>query len=70
MAAETLRREFSANVSHELKTPLQSILGYAEIMKNGLVQEGDKQRFMEKIYSEAGHLDNVDRQHYEAVAFR
>lgn len=63
MAAETLRREFSANVSHELKTPLQSILGYAEIMKNGLVQEGDKQRFMEKIYSEAGHLitliDNI-----------
>ena len=47
-AAETLRREFSANVSHELKTPLQSILGYAEIMKNGLVQEGDKQRFLEK----------------------
>ncbi|WP_418599345.1 sensor histidine kinase [Phascolarctobacterium faecium] len=62
-AAETLRREFSANVSHELKTPLQSILGYAEIMKNGLVQEGDKQRFLEKIYSEAGHLivliDNI-----------
>ena len=63
LAAETLRREFSANVSHELKTPLQSILGYAEIMKNGLVQEGDKQRFLEKIYSEAGHLigliDNI-----------
>jgi two-component system phosphate regulon sensor histidine kinase PhoR len=62
-AAETLRREFSANVSHELKTPLQSILGYAEIMKNGLVHEGDKQRFLEKIYSEAGHLivliDNI-----------
>ena len=58
-----MRREFSANVSHELKTPLQSILGYAEIMKNGLVQEGDKQRFLEKIYSEAGHLigliDNI-----------
>lgn len=63
MAAETLRREFSANVSHELKTPLQSILGYAEIMKNGLVQEADKQRFLEKIYNEAGHLiiliDNI-----------
>ena len=46
-----------------MKTPLQSILGYAEIMKNGLVQEGDKQRFLEKIYSEAGHLivliDNI-----------
>lgn len=62
-AAETLRREFSANVSHELKTPLQSILGYAEIMKNGLVQEADKQRFLDTIYSEAGHLieliDNI-----------
>ena len=60
---ERYRREFTANVSHELKTPLQSILGYAEIMKNGLVQEGDKQRFLEKIYSEAGHLivliDNI-----------
>ena len=48
---------------YQLKTPLQSILGYAEIMKNGLVQEGDKQRFLEKIYSEAGHLivliDNI-----------
>lgn len=53
-AAETLRREFSANVSHELKTPLQSILGYAEIMKNGLVQEGDKQRFLEKSTAKLG----------------
>ena len=55
-AAEKLRREFSANVSHELKTPLQSILGYAEIMKNGLVKEDDKQRFLERIYIEAGNM--------------
>lgn len=56
MTAEKLRREFSANVSHELKTPLQSILGYAEIMKNGLVKDEDKQRFLERIYAEAGNM--------------
>lgn len=56
MTAEKLRREFSANVSHELKTPLQSILGYAEIMKNGLVKEEDKQRFLERIHAEAGNM--------------
>lgn len=56
MTAEKLRREFSANVSHELKTPLQSILGYAEIMKNGLVKDEDKQRFLERIHAEAGNM--------------
>lgn len=56
MTAEKLRREFSANVSHELKTPLQSILGYAEIMKNGLVKDKDKQRFLERIHAEAGNM--------------
>ena len=56
MAAEKMRREFSANVSHELKTPLQSILGYAEIMKNGLVRDEDKQRFLERIHAEAGNM--------------
>ena len=56
MTAEKLRREFSANVSHELKTPLQSILGYAEIMKNGLVKDEDKQRFLERIHTEAGNM--------------
>ena len=56
MTAEKLRREFSANVSHELKTPLQSILGYAEIMKNGLVKDEDKQRFLERIHVEAGNM--------------
>ena len=56
MTAEKLRREFSANVSHELKTPLQSILGYAEIMKNGLVKDEDKQRFLDRIHAEAGNM--------------
>lgn len=53
---EELRREFTANVSHELKTPLTSISGYAEIMKNGLVRAEDMGRFSEKIYAEAQRL--------------
>lgn len=53
---DELRREFTANVSHELKTPLTSISGYAEIMKNGLVQPEDMGRFSEKIYTEAQRL--------------
>lgn len=55
-ASEKLRREFSANVSHELKTPLQSVLGYSEIMLNGLVKEDDRPRFLRKIYDEAKSL--------------
>lgn len=53
---QQMRREFSANVSHELKTPLQSVLGYSEIMLNGLVKEDDRQRFLQKIYDEAKNL--------------
>ena len=53
---EELRREFTANVSHELKTPLTSISGYAEIMKNGLVKPEDISSFAGKIYSEAQRL--------------
>lgn len=53
---DELRREFSANVSHELKTPLTSISGYAEIMKSGMVQPADMERFSEKIYTEAQRL--------------
>ncbi len=51
--AEQMRREFSANVSHELKTPLQSISGYAEIMKNGLVKQEDIPDFTARIHKEA-----------------
>ncbi|MGM9583520.1 MAG: ATP-binding protein [Phascolarctobacterium sp.] len=55
-ASEKLRREFSANVSHELKTPLQSVLGYSEIMLSGLVKPEDRSRFLQKIYDEARNL--------------
>lgn len=53
---ENLRREFSANVSHELKTPLTSISGIAEIIKNGIVDEKDIPRFAGNIYDEAKRL--------------
>ena len=55
-AIANMRKEFSANVSHELKTPLTSISGYAEIMKNGLVRPEDMQKFSERIYNEASRL--------------
>ena len=54
--AEELRREFTANVSHELKTPLHAVSGYAELLKSGLVQPEDASDFYEKIYSEAQRL--------------
>ena len=57
--AEQLRREFTANVSHELKTPLHSISGCAELMKNGLVKPEDTARFAGQIYSEAQRLINL-----------
>lgn len=57
--AEELRREFSANVSHELKTPLMSISGYAELIENGLVQPGDIPSFAGRIHQEAVRLSNL-----------
>ena len=54
--AEQLRREFSANVSHELKTPLHSISGCAELMLSGIVKEEDQPRFLKQIYDEAQHM--------------
>ena len=54
--AERNRREFTANVSHELKTPLQSIMGSAELMENGLVKPEDMTRFVGHIRTEAGRL--------------
>ena len=54
--AEQMRREFTANVSHELKTPLQTISGYAELLANGMVADKDKTAFSEKIYAEAQRM--------------
>lgn len=55
-AVSNMRKEFSANVSHELKTPLTSISGYAEIMMNGMVRPADIPLFSERIYKEARRL--------------
>lgn len=55
-AVANMRKEFSANVSHELKTPLTSISGYAEIMKDGLVRPEDMKTFSERIHNEASRL--------------
>lgn len=57
--AETLRREFTANVSHELKTPLHAISGYAELLKNGMVSPQDTGHFSEKIYTEAQRMTRL-----------
>lgn len=54
--AEQMRREFSANVSHELKTPLTAISGYAEIMSNGLAKPEDMRAFAGRIHQEAQRL--------------
>ena len=54
--AERNRQEFTANVSHELKTPLQSIIGSAELLENGLVKPEDTQRFIGNIRREATRL--------------
>ena len=54
--AEQLRREFSANVSHELKTPLQSIIGSAELLESGMVRPEDAPRFVGHIRREAARL--------------
>lgn len=54
--AQNLRKEFSANVTHELKTPLTSILASSEMLKNKLVQSADMPRFLDKIYNESKRL--------------
>ncbi|RGX56878.1 PAS domain S-box protein [Anaerotruncus sp. AF02-27] len=55
--AEKIRRDFTANVSHELKTPLTSISGFAEMIENGMVgQEADVKKFAGRIYREASRL--------------
>jgi two-component system phosphate regulon sensor histidine kinase PhoR len=57
--AEKLRREFSANVSHELKTPLTSIAGYAELLIGGVPKEEDKTAFLQKIKGESDRLSQL-----------
>ncbi len=54
--AERNRQEFTANVSHELKTPLQTIIGSTELLENGLVKPGDTKRFLGNIKKEATRL--------------
>ena len=54
--AEQMRREFTANVSHELKTPLHIISGYSEMLRNQLVSEDDVQVFAQKIYTESQRM--------------
>ena len=54
--AEQIRREFTANVSHELKTPLHAIAGRAELLEEGMVKEGDMTEFYHQIHAEAKRL--------------
>lgn len=56
---ENMRQEFSANVSHELKTPLMSISGYAELLKDGIVRPEDQKEFAGRIYQEAARLTTL-----------
>ena len=65
---EQLRREFSANVSHELKTPLTSISGFAEIIQDGLVKEEDIKKFAGRIYNEAQRLITAGRRYDQGFA--
>ncbi|NMA07083.1 MAG: histidine kinase, partial [Ruminococcaceae bacterium] len=57
--SEKMRREFSANVSHELKTPLQAISGYSELLMNGLVSDDDIVEFAKKINSESLRMSDL-----------
>lgn len=57
--AESARKEFTANVSHELKTPLMSISGYAELMMNGMVPPDKMQDFAGRIFHESERLSNL-----------
>lgn len=56
---EEVRREFTTNVSHELKTPIQSITGYAELLNSGVVKEEDRAEFVNRIYTEAKRMGSL-----------
>ena len=58
-AVANMRKEFSANVSHELKTPLQGIIGSAELIENGMVKPEDIPKFAGRIHSEASRLSSL-----------
>ena len=62
-----IRQEFSANVSHELKTPLHASSGYAELLENGLVKEEDIKPFAEKIHAESLRMTRLIED-YERIA--
>lgn len=69
----TIRRDFTANVSHELKTPLQTVTGYAELLQNGMVEEKDRKKVSGKIYRESLRMtqlveDILDLSHLESGA--
>ena len=57
--ASLIRRDFTANVSHELKTPIQTISGYAELIQNGMVEEEDLPRVADRIYSESRRMSQL-----------
>ena len=56
---EKIRREFTANVSHELKTPLHSISGAAELLKSGVVNDADREKFLNIILSESKRMTSI-----------
>lgn len=56
---EKIRREFAANVSHELKTPLQAIVGAAELLKTGVAKEADRERFLDVILAESRRMSRL-----------
>ena len=56
---EQLRQEFTANVSHELKTPLQAIIGYSELMANGIVSPNDIPHFASRIHKQSTRLKSL-----------
>ena len=56
---EKIRREFTANVSHELKTPLQAISGAAELLKSGVASEADREKFIDIIIAESRRMNRI-----------